>query len=483
MYNAVTYQNRIAPKPQYLTLIGDANYDYKLYRFKADGVKGGGNYVPGFGNPISDNWLAIWEPDSLPIPQMKVGRIPVNTNEELSYYLSKVQNNFDERFDEWNKKYLFFSGGRADQQGEIDQLKAVNDQVINNFVKPEPLSGSFKHFYKTSNPLSDFGPYTPDEISNAIDAGGVFISYLGHSGTATWDNSISEPIQLKNTVNRNPLITDFGCSTNKFAEPDIVCFGERFLLNNDGQALGYIGNSSLGFTTTSLTMPVYFYEDMFNSSTKEVGNAHLASKIRMFQNIGTSSVFRLFSFTNTLIGDPAVRIKIPNQPNLKIISEDIILVDEIINDSKDSTEIKIVINNYGLKDSSKFNYQIQHSAGGNVVKTFSGRRDLPDYKDTISIWVAVENLAGENSLSINLDLNNEVAEIYEDDNTLTYNFYVYSTELRDLVKHRIENSNLSTVKILNPSLMENQNFNIKYQLSETENFLELPGIHNCRRFF
>lgn len=92
----------------------------------------------------------------------------------------------------------------------------------------------------------------------------------------------------------------------------------KILLNNDGQALGYIGNSSLGFTTTSLTMPVYFYEDMFNSSTKEVGNAHLASKIRMFQNIGTSSVFRLFSFTNTLIGDPVVRIKIPGQPNLKI---------------------------------------------------------------------------------------------------------------------------------------------------------------------
>ncbi len=51
LYSAVTYQNRIAPKPQYLTLIGDANYDYKLYRFKGDGVKGGGNHVPSYGNP------------------------------------------------------------------------------------------------------------------------------------------------------------------------------------------------------------------------------------------------------------------------------------------------------------------------------------------------------------------------------------------------------------------------------------------------
>ncbi len=51
---------------------------------------------------------------------------------------------------------------------------------------------------------------------------------LGHSGTATWDNSISETIQLKNKVNRNPLITDFGCSTNKFAEPDIVALVKDF---------------------------------------------------------------------------------------------------------------------------------------------------------------------------------------------------------------------------------------------------------------
>lgn len=50
LFNAITYQNRIEPKPQYLTLIGDANYDYKLYKFKATGVKGGGNYVPSFGN-------------------------------------------------------------------------------------------------------------------------------------------------------------------------------------------------------------------------------------------------------------------------------------------------------------------------------------------------------------------------------------------------------------------------------------------------
>ncbi len=470
LFNAVTYQNRQEPKPQYLTLIGDANYDYKLYRFKSDGVKGGGNYVPGYGNPISDNWLVVWDEAGLPIPQMKVGRIPVNTNDELDYYLSKVQNNFNERFNEWNKRYLFFSGGRANEPGEIDQLKSVNDQVINNFIKPEPLSGSYTHFYKTSDPISDFGPFTPEQFNDAVNKGGVFISYLGHSGTATWDNSISEPIQLKNTVNRNPLLTDFGCSTNKFAEPDIVCFGERFLLKADGQAIGYIGNSSLGFTSTSLNLPVYFYEDILNSSIKEVGNAHLASKIRMFQNLGTSSVFKLFALTNTLIGDPAVRIKIPGQPNLKIASSDVLLNGNFINDNEDSTQVKIVINNFGLKDSSQFNFSVQHLYKEEIVNTVIARKVLPSFKDTVVIWLNVKDLAGEHILNISLDTNNEISEIYEDDNNITFNFYVNSTKLRDLVKHRIENSNLSSIKILNPSFMDKKDFNIKFQLSESNSF-------------
>jgi hypothetical protein len=40
-YLAVTFQNRQSPKPEYLTIIGDANYDYKDYFFNATGVEGG----------------------------------------------------------------------------------------------------------------------------------------------------------------------------------------------------------------------------------------------------------------------------------------------------------------------------------------------------------------------------------------------------------------------------------------------------------
>lgn len=51
--------------------------------------------------------------------------------------------------------YSFQVVGQISRE-KLEQLKAVNDQVINIFIRPEPLSGSYTDFYKTSNPLSDF---------------------------------------------------------------------------------------------------------------------------------------------------------------------------------------------------------------------------------------------------------------------------------------------------------------------------------------
>ncbi|RJP58323.1 MAG: hypothetical protein C4543_08420, partial [Ignavibacteriales bacterium] len=310
------YDNWSSPKPSYLILFGDTNYDYKDYVYNNVGVKLSTNFIPAFGNPISDNWYAIWDQNAPFIPQLKVGRIPILSNNDLQYYLDKIKNNAATEFNDWNKRFLLFSGGVGSNPNELKQLKAANDSVVTNIIEPRPIAGNYDHFYKTTNPQSDFGPFTPQEINQAINDGGLFISYVGHSGTATWDNSINTVSQLKNNVNRNPVISDFGCSTNKYGEPDIICFGERFLFDTDGQALNYIGNSSLGFLSSAVSAPKYFYESFKIDSLKEVGNAHIYAKSKLYQIFGNSQVFKVFSLSNIILGDPAVRLRFPDLPNL-----------------------------------------------------------------------------------------------------------------------------------------------------------------------
>ena len=258
-------QNWTTPAPSYLNLIGDANYDYKDIWSPAPSPRKK-NLVPSYGYPVSDLWYATWDSTNLNIPQMYVGRIPANTDAEVLSYLNKHSNYLTRRSDDWNKRYTFYSGGDPTKPSELAQIKAANDSLNNNLVKPFPVAGKSIHFYKTINPPTNFGPYTLQEYNNAVDSSGIFISYIGHSGTRTWDNGITEVEDIQNAFpDRYPLISDFGCSTGKFAEPDVDAFGELFVAQSPyGQAIGYLGNSSLGFLSTSLRFPGLFYKQMLD---------------------------------------------------------------------------------------------------------------------------------------------------------------------------------------------------------------------------
>ena len=224
-----TYKYWQDPLPDYVLLAGDGTYDYHRNKEKYQGAPRIENYVPSFGSPVSDNWFVSWDTTGAHYPAMNIGRIPVKTNEEFYSYLNKHKNYISRKFDDWNKRYLFFSGGSSNNEDELNQLKFINQKIIDSYITPAPIGGRAVHFYKTLNPVSNYGPMSPAEIWNSVDSSGLFISYLGHSGTQTWDNGIVDPSQLSNTKNRYPLITDFGCSTGKFAEPDIQSFAELFI--------------------------------------------------------------------------------------------------------------------------------------------------------------------------------------------------------------------------------------------------------------
>jgi hypothetical protein len=475
-------QNWQSPLPSYLVLIGDADYDYKGSIRRTLNLSGGGNYIPSYGSPVSDIWYSVLN-DSISLPQMKVGRLPINNSSDLNFYLSKVQNNFNAPFSDWNKHYLFFSGGDPELQYQLSLFKMINDSIISGYVKPKPLAGSFLHFYKTIDPPTNFGPYTAEQFNNAISSGAVFISYLGHSGTSTWDNGIAFVNDLKNDVNRNPLITDFGCSTNKFAEPDIICFGEGFILS--GQAIGYIANSSLGFTSTAITAPLYFYSSLLQDSIYQVGAAHLSAKKKMFYDFGPfSSIFKIFSLNNTLLGDPIVNINIPSKPNFSIKPTDIIISNNFINESIDSVKSLLVINNYGTSINDSVRIDISHTLNNIIIQSQSFYLPVPDYKDTISIWLKTGHLSGEHILTVTLNGDNRIPEIYTSDNSVSYKFSVESIEVKLLFEQKIENPAFNRIKFLNPTISQFPRFNYVYQLSNDEKFTNPQGsITSAQTFF
>jgi hypothetical protein len=447
-FTSFAYYNWTAPKPSYLLLLGHANYDYRNIIFTTLKRE---NLVPTYGDPVSDTYYTMFDTASINMQQMYVGRIPANNNSEVLNYLGKIQLYNTRGYDIWNKSTLFFSGGDVTYPSELQLIKQANDTIINSSIKTRPFSGFYTHFYKTINPATDLGPYTYDQIQNAINAGGLFISYVGHSGTRTWDNGINRVVDLRSSHNdRMPLISDFGCSTGKYAEPDVDSFGELFICQDpDGQAINYLGNSSFGFLSTSLRFPKYFYDYYLQDTLRCVGQIHFLAKMKQINITGLTDVNRVFNYCNLLFGDPIVRMPIPTKVNYHIENSFITLTDLKTNELKDSVILQVRIQNLGLalKDSLSVKYTDTYRDSNVVAKYVKIK--APMNEDTLYISIPTKRLPGEHLFAISLDYNNETDEIYENDNDAQLQFTVYSATARNIISDRY----FSTIKqagLLNP---------------------------------
>jgi len=495
------YNYWAAPKPSYLTLIGDANYDYKNQWSPVPAVRKK-DLVPSYGYPVSDAWYSMWDSNQIDIPQMFTGRIPAANDQQVYFYLDKYQKYLSRPYDGWNKTFLFFSGGDPTVAGQIDQLKNENDYILNSMAEAKPIGGKGYHFYKTINPPTNFGPYSQSQIQNAIDNGGVFISYIGHSGTQTWDNGITDVSDLKNSYSdRSPLITDFGCSTGKFAEPDVSCFGQLFLSeSNDGQAICYLSNSSWGYISTAVNFPTYFYQQFLRDSISNVGEAHVLAKIEQFQENGYNDVNEVFAYCNVLFGDPLLILKLPSKPNLEISAGDIKPATVNTSDQENNLTVKIYYHNYGLVPNDSIFITIKDQYNGRITSDQKVKVPIPLFIDSLNINVPIKNMVGEHNLTIILDSANTIDEIYKNDNQASIKFNVYSTNFRSLFNNRYYNSFNGTVSFLNPTynsdtsnskfileLDTSQYFNSPVQFENNfglfSSKLTLSGLLNNKRYW
>ncbi len=443
--------NWIAPSPSYLLLLGDANYDYKFKLTPPPTVKRK-NLVPSYGNPVSDVWFTMWDSSNVNLPQMFVGRVPATSNEEVYFYLDKHQTYLNRSYDDFNKRYLFFSGGDPADPNQLQLLKSANSFVLNNYVNPIPVGGEGVHFYKTINPPTNFGPYTREQIDNAIDSSGLFISYIGHSGTETWDNGITEVTDLQpGFSDRLSLISDFGCSTGKFAEPDVDAFSELFIsASTDGQSINYLGNSSWGYVSTSVNFPQLFYEQLLLDSSQIISEAHYLAKIKLLNQYGTSDVNRVFNYCNILFGDPLIGFKLPPKPNFSVKNSSFKLIDSFPLDIDDSVQVKVEIINFGTAIEDSLYINVTDNYLGNQSYSAEFKIPVPLYKKEMLLNIPIGGMVGQHNLELVLDQNDLIDEIYEDDNSANFSFVVYSSSIRVIKPERFYNPYRDHIEFLNP---------------------------------
>jgi hypothetical protein len=407
------------PRPSYVLFFGDANWDYKNF-LKANRT----NYVPSYGNPVSDEYYGSSVGDQF-LQTKFVGRIPCSTGVEASAAVDQIISYESTPPNLWNKRYMFVSGGF--DSVETLRFGQFSDRLISQFIAPSPLAGLPSRLYRTITQITT--SQETDEQKEIINKGAVWINYYGHGGTDTWGNGINSPDQLQNSDGKRHVISDISCSTARFAEPTIDSFGEEMFFGDAGGAIAYLGSAGFGFESPLQVMSQSLYQQISIDSVREMGQLLLGAKVSLWAT-GTGSVITQEALQQyTLLGDPALKLAVPKLPDYAISGDQIKSKPSIPVETDTSIVVSAVLSNFGLQGKDSVEVKVNHQFQ-NLTETVLDRRLGPIASlDTLALSAPSFSRGGIHRITIFVDPANNISEVSKANNTGEFSLFVNSASI------------------------------------------------------
>lgn len=307
------YQTWTTPAPQFVLLVGDTSYDPKDY-LNFGSVSQLPPYLaevdPWIGETASDARFVTFGSRSQALPDMLVGRLPVNNSTELSTVIDKIiQYESNPTPGAWNENHLFVT----DNPDEAGDFFADSDGLYNNLQSP--IVGQRFYLGETA---SEAHIYTDpvqlrNDFLNQFNAGASLVTFHGHSSWHQWaeealfrwsfneaDNDVS---RLQNQY-RLPMVLGMTCFTGYFHHPEYPTIDESMLRQVNGGSIAVWSASGLGIATGHNILQDGFYEVISGSTNTNLGLATLAGKTDLVAYGFHLDLLDTFN----LLGDPGLRL-------------------------------------------------------------------------------------------------------------------------------------------------------------------------------
>ena len=462
---AFAYQNWKKPAPAYVMLIGDASWDPK--KNSQSSVKE--DYIPIWGNPVTDNWFVCFDGENDILPDMFVGRLAIETNEEGERIFRKVEKYAALPSESWKKHILFINGGFNDSEQATFGKQSQN--IINEFVVVPPSSCKPYVISKELDGL--YEGEKREEITAQINVGKLWVNFIGHGGSGTWELMFhDEQVWQLENEDRLPFVTSLTCHTGRFANPEITNFGENFVNYSDAGAIGFTGTSGWGFIYEDEVFAKKLFETALVDTVHQMGAALALSKIKfwgeLYPHVRTESVIYQYS----LLGDPALKLTLPEIPDITINENEISWLPLLPVEKDSLVEISVKIYNYGLEsqDSVQFKVTDNFQLAG-PLEIFNQKIKPIAYEDSVLIPVSVKNKPGEHLLNFVIDPENNIIEADETNNHSTASVFVGSSRITVSKprSNQVVNQLEPILQINNPSA-ESDKSTYYFELDSTSRF-------------
>lgn len=480
----IRYSDRFfVSKPKYVMIIGRAVDYLDNSRNAGNSLLGKLNLVPTFGWPASDALLSA-EPGTI-VPIVPIGRIGVINGGEINNYLQKViQFETAQRTTSpyiadkaWMKMGMHVAGGKDSSENSafknyMDRYKAIYEDTL--------MGGYIETFSKTATGAVQQANSL--RIEQLFDGGLGFIGYFGHSSANTFEFNLSNPEIYTNT-GKYPFFNVSGCSAGNFYNFDPTRFtgnlslSEKYVLASQKGSIGFLADSHYGippflnFYNTSFY--TQFSKNMYGNS---VGN-QVKQVIQNMGGLNTNLDYytRIHLEEISLQGDPAIKINYFTKPDY-VIEEPLVKVSPTIISVADANfNVSVKMMNIGLATSDSIWVSVKRKLPNDTIRVLFNQL-IPSirFEDSISLVVPINPITdkGLNQILVSLDYTNRVNEIYETNNTITKDFYIFEDELRPTYPYNysiINQQNLTFVANTANPLGTNRQYSMEIDTTELFN--------------
>ncbi len=296
--------------PEYMLLVGDGHWnleDSALYPITPNFMSPNLAWVdPWQGEVDSANLLATVVGDD-PLADLSIGRLPVNSEEELRSYIEKIKVYDAQQGENWQSRFLFVADNTPDSAGDFVKM---SDDIINTYIEPNTSLTADRIYVDNfcDQPSSNPCPVVNHAITSTLNSTGTLImNYIGHGSVSRWAHEqifINADIGSLNNSPMYPIVLSMTCLDGYWIYPGQTSIIEELVRVPNKGAVASFSPTGLGVATGHDVLHRGFYNSLFVNDQWHLGLAADTAKLALF-NAGYS--YDLIH-TFTVFGDPALVI-------------------------------------------------------------------------------------------------------------------------------------------------------------------------------
>ncbi|HAN00633.1 MAG TPA: hypothetical protein DCQ26_18725 [Marinilabiliales bacterium] len=426
------------------------------------------NLIPPMGYTPSDELIGTRISGNGLESVIPIGRLAARSGNQVSLYLSKVQEFEQNAPDEWMKHIIHFGGGQ--NAAEQDQFKDYLLQY--EAIATDTLWGAYvSTFLKTSS-----DPITitkSDSISSLINHGVSLMTFYGHGSTYGFDQNIDSP-DAYNNQGKYPLMLANSCYSGDIFLYEKNSTSEEWVLSENRGAIGFLAMIDQGYINYLNLFSGQFYKNLCSLSYGEpVGTIIRRSKVAMQESNISGNIFRSTIHSFALHGDPLLVLNSFSKPDVSIGPENIFFTPANITTEVDSFQMHIAPVNIGKTTGKSFIVDIERTFQDGTTANYQWVMDGLLFKDTLSLKIPVElkNGLGNNQFKVWIDALNQIEELNESNNMTTVSTFISSTDIIPVVPYKfgIQSTTAPKFKASTGNLLSGSQTSI-FQLDTTYKF-------------